>query len=169
MKILLTDSIVRNRNYHLEKTIHFSDAAQLTAEVKAKILVKQAKEDVYSLSGNLQARVITSCDRCGNRAEFDVDQDFVYQLRLEEEAEMVSEYNCSDEDHEVLYLSEPVVESNDILSEQLVLALPVHRYCDDECKGLCDRCGVNLNEKSCKCKEINVNSPFAILKKLQKN
>ena len=169
MKILLTDSIARNRKYHLEETIHFSSATELIAEVQANILVKQVKEDLYRLNGTLQAQVITSCDRCADRAEFEVEQDFVYQLHLEEEPEMASEYNCSDEDYEVLYLSEAFVESNDILSEQLMLALPEHRYCDDACKGLCSHCGVNLNEKRCKCEEINENSPFAILKKLQKN
>ena len=166
MKILLTDSIARNRKYHLEESIHFSEAAELLAKVEAELLFQQLQENVYRLTGKLQAHIVTSCDRCGNKAEFDVDQEFVYQLRLEEEPEMASEYNCSDEDYEVLYLSEAFVESDDILSEQLVLALPQHRYCKAACKGLCDRCGVNLNEESCKCKEINENSPFAILKKL---
>lgn len=169
MKILLTDSIAGNRTYHLEESIHFSDAAELTAELQSTLLVKQEKEKVYSLIGNLQAQVVTSCDRCGDKAELDVEQDFVYHLRLDEEPEMASEYNFEDEDYEVLYLSEAVVESHEILSEQLLLALPAHRYCVEECKGLCDRCGVNLNQKSCKCRETNENSPFAILKTLQKN
>lgn len=169
MKILLTDSIARDRKYHLNESFHLSDAGELTAEMQAHFSVKQAEENVYSLSGSLQAHGVTSCDRCGSRAEFDVRQDFFYQLRVEEEPEMVADYNCGDEDSEVVYLVEAVVESNEILSEQLVLALPAHRYCVAECKGLCDRCGVNLNEESCKCREINENSPFAILKKLQNN
>ena len=64
--------------------------------------------------------------------------------------------------------SDPVVETSEILSEQLLLSLPAHHFCDEACKGLCDRCGVNLNEKQCKCRETNENSPFAVLKQLQK-
>jgi len=82
---------------------------------------------------------------------------------------MNSEHHCSDDDYDVLYLSDSVIESTDILREQLLLALPVSSVCSESCMGLCDRCGTNLNENQCKCGEVNENSPFAILKKLQKN
>lgn len=170
MKILLTDSVARKSSYTVEESIQFSGADPvLNAEICAKFEVSQQGEDVFSLDGSLKAAVITNCDRCGNRIDFNVEQDFSYQLRLEEEPQMASEYNCTDEDCEVVYLSEPVIESSEILEEQLLLALPTYCLCDDKCKGLCDRCGINLNEKQCKCKETNENSPFAILKNLQKN
>ena len=170
MKILLTDSVAKESYFTVEKSIQLSGTDPvLNAEIVAKFLVSQQDEDVFSLDGSLKAAVITNCDRCGNRVELNVDQSFFYQLRLEDEPQMASEYNCTDEDCEVVYLSEPVIESSDILKEQLVLALPTYCLCGDKCKGLCDRCGINLNEKQCKCKETNENSPFAILKNLQKN
>jgi DUF177 domain-containing protein len=170
MKILLTDSIARENSFTFEESIQLSgNDPVLNAEVVAKFLVRKQEEDVFSLDGSLKAAVSTSCDRCGTRTELNVEQSFFYQFRLEDEPQMASEYNCTDEDCEVIYLSEPVVESSTILKEQLLLALPVSCLCSDKCKGLCDRCGVNLNEKQCKCREINENSPFAILKRLQKN
>ena len=169
MKILLIDNIDESRSIDVEESFQFSDVgAELTAEVQARFLLSQRTADLYSLAGNMKATVVTSCDRCGERVEFCVDQDFRYQLRLEDVPQIASEYNCSSEDCEVLYLSDPIIESSDILSEQLVLALPVHHFCDEACKGLCDCCGVNLNEKQCKCRETNENSPFAVLKQLQK-
>jgi uncharacterized protein len=82
--------------------------------------------------------------------------------------ELAAEYQCSDKDLETLYLTEASVESKDIVSEQLLLALPAHRLCKTGCKGLCKRCGVDLNNEKCQCEENNTNSPFAILKTLQK-
>jgi uncharacterized protein len=170
MEILLTDSVAKESSFTVEESIQLSGTDRvLNAEIFAKFLVSQQKEDVFSLDGSLKAAVITNCDRCGNRAELNVEQSFFYQLRLEGEPQVASEYNCTDEDCEVVYLSEPLVESSDILKEQLCLALPACCLCGDKCKGLCDCCGVNLNEKQCKCKETNENSPFAILKNLQKN
>ncbi len=169
MEILLTDSVADKKTLAVKESFTFSDGFPLwDIEVNADFLISQEKDDVYSLKGNFKARADSSCDRCGNTVRLKIDEHFFYQLRVEEEPQMVSDYNCSDEDCDVVYLSEPVIDSSDILKEQLLLALPVSVLCDDKCKGLCDRCGINLNEKQCKCRETNENSPFAILKQLQK-
>jgi uncharacterized protein len=39
------------------------------------------------------------------------------------------------------------------LREQLLLALPMHAQCRDDCKGLCQVCGGNLNEETCSCEQ----------------
>ncbi len=169
MEILFTDSIAKNRKFDIEESFCFSDAgAELAAEVHAKLLVRHQAAHLFDITGELTAKIVTSCDRCGDPVQLDVDQDFYYQLRLEVEPLLPPEHNCSDEDCEVLYLTSPAMDTSEILSEQLLLALPVHRFCDDECKGLCDCCGINLNEKQCSCREKDGKSPFAVLKQLQK-
>ncbi|MCK5070970.1 MAG: DUF177 domain-containing protein [Desulfocapsa sp.] len=169
MEILLTESIANKKNLTINESFTISGSYHLLGvDVDADFLISQEKADVYSLKGSFKAMVDSSCDRCGKTVKLKVDEHFFYQLRVEEEPQMVSDYNCSDEDCDVVYLSEPVIDSNDILKEQLLLALPASVLCVEKCKGLCDRCGVNLNEKQCKCRETNENSPFAILKQLQK-
>lgn len=39
----------------------------------------------------------------------------------------------------------------DDIREDLLIALPVNPLCSDKCLGLCNQCGVNLNNKSCDC------------------
>lgn len=170
MKILLAESAAKKRSFTVKEFLQFSDIeSELSAEVVASFLVSRQEENIYNLDGSFTAAVVTSCDRCANPVKLDLEQDFFYQLRVEEEPQMAAEYGCTDEDCDVTYLAEPVFESSDILREQLLLALPATCLCSDMCRGLCDRCGTNLNEKQCKCKEKNEDSPFAILKKLQKN
>lgn len=38
-----------------------------------------------------------------------------------------------------------------MVREEILLHFPLVPVCSDSCKGLCDKCGVNLNEKSCDC------------------
>ena len=38
------------------------------------------------------------------------------------------------------------------LSEELMVESPIHALCRPDCKGLCDRCGANLNREKCSCK-----------------
>ena len=43
-----------------------------------------------------------------------------------------------------------------IVREDVLLSLPTKHLCDEDCKGICAGCGVNLNEQECKCeKEID--------------
>jgi uncharacterized protein len=39
----------------------------------------------------------------------------------------------------------------DVLKEQILLALPAKQLCQANCKGLCPQCGKNLNLESCDC------------------
>jgi uncharacterized protein len=43
--------------------------------------------------------------------------------------------------------------------------IPAKHLCRESCKGLCPRCGANLNEETCECRQDLKSSPFAILKK----
>ena len=66
---------------------------------------------------------------------------------------------------DMVYLKEPVVDLFEILNQQIFLMIPEKHLCRESCKGLCPRCGANLNVETCSCgQEIN-SSPFAILKK----
>ncbi len=170
MQILLADSDAKKNSIVTTELIQISDTAfVLNAEIDGTFRITRKEENVYTLDGSMTAVVTTACDRCGIPVVLNVDQSYFYQLRVEEQPQMNSEHHCSDDDYDVLYLSDSVIESTDILREQLLLALPVSSVCSESCMGLCDRCGTNLNENQCKCGEVNENSPFAILKKLQKN
>ena len=168
MKILLTDIVGKNEQYSL---VELPDSPlydfRLEGPVEAKLLVKQQSEVKYLLSGALQASATAKCDRCGKEVVLAIDKEFRYTLRIGEESEGDAEHQCSDEDCETLHLEEAAIEGEEIITEQLLLAIPVQRLCEKSCKGLCRDCGIDLNVKKCKCGESNSNSPFAILKTLQ--
>lgn len=168
MKILLTDIVGKSEQYRL---VELPDSPRydfrLEGPVEATLLVRQKSEVTYLLSGALQASATAKCDRCGKKVTLTIDKDFRYTLHIGEESEGDAEHQCSDEDCETLHLDEAAIESDAIITEQLLLAIPLQRLCDETCKGLCRECGIDLNEKKCKCGESNSNSPFAILKKLQ--
>ncbi len=58
----------------------------------------------------------------------------------------------------------------DLLEEarqSLLLALPAKPLCRAECRGLCPRCGANLNRTSCGCGESPAETPFAKLRNFE--
>ena len=50
--------------------------------------------------------------------------------------------------------------------EQIMLAVPEFVICRETCRGLCPRCGTNLNESDCGCSEPQVDGRWAALKRL---
>jgi uncharacterized protein len=61
------------------------------------------------------------------------------------------------------------IDFDPILREQLLLALPMHVVCREECKGLCSVCGQDLNVKSCGCERKVVDPRLAKLKYIKLN
>ena len=59
------------------------------------------------------------------------------------------------------------MELEDILREQIVLAMPMQRVCREDCKGICPTCGSNRNETPCDCKEDRSGSRWAALEGLK--
>ena len=65
-----------------------------------------------------------------------------------------------------------IVDISEEIREDLLLILPVAFHCKEDCKGLCPRCGADLNTESCRCRE-NADelppgdSPWDILDNLQ--
>jgi uncharacterized protein len=55
---------------------------------------------------------------------------------------------------------------NDILQEQVLLALPLQRVCRAECRGICPTCGQNRNETGCQCQEQKTDDRWSALKNL---
>ncbi len=52
----------------------------------------------------------------------------------------------------------------ELIEEQVLISIPEKKLCSTSCKGLCQRCGVNLNKQSCLCTEEIEDHPFAVLK-----
>ena len=42
----------------------------------------------------------------------------------------------------------------DLLREQVLLAMPLKAVCSEACKGLCPRCGLYLNGEACACQPV---------------
>lgn len=55
------------------------------------------------------------------------------------------------------------------LEEALLLYMPFAPLCDEHCKGLCQQCGQNLNERTCGCSKEVLDPRFAALKDLFKD
>jgi len=119
------------------------------------------------LIGELHARAVISCGRCLKPVELPVDVNFderfvnAVSWRDEEQHELQAEdLNLSVFDGESIDL-------DDLVKEEIVLALPGNVLCSEKCKGLCPVCGIDRNSGTCNCETKPVDSRWEKLKDLQ--
>lgn len=62
-----------------------------------------------------------------------------------------------------MLLEDEVIDVTEVIENNIIIELPIKRLCKENCKGLCQQCGVNLNFSKCKC-EKDIDPRLAKLK-----
>lgn len=60
------------------------------------------------------------------------------------------------------------IDITDDVRQYILLAIPIKLLCKEDCKGLCPRCGKNLNEGNCNCEIDTIDPRWEALSKLMK-
>jgi uncharacterized protein len=106
------------------------------------------------------------CSRCLTAYPFHEDDGFsllLYPRVKQPEGEV----ELAREELDVLYYDDPVVPLSPIAEERLQMALPMKPLCRPECRGLCPRCGKDLNQGPCECTTETVDPRWEALRNLK--
>ena len=109
-------------------------------------------ENGHRLEGGFDYEAVLPCSRCLEEARLEGSAEFILDYRPahqapipEEETEVVLQ------ETQVIYYEEDMLSLEDLLVQQMYLEVPEKALCRPDCKGLCLRCGANLNEGACPC------------------
>ena len=82
------------------------------------------------------------------------------------DTDTVDDIELAADEMEVIAYSGDSIDIADEIAQQIIMAIPFKHLCSDGCKGLCPRCGADLNKKPCKCSSEGESNPFAALNAL---
>jgi len=177
-------------------TIEFLDpklkqGGPLQATGQAELVMGSLGE--IRVTGRVRVRLQSECDRCLEAAEFPVDSSFELYYRPVADGYLgVNANNAARRGHrpekgsaaravrleeksldageaEMGFYEGDGLELNDVLREFVLLALPMQRLCDENCKGICPACGQNRNQNECRCQIEAGDDRWAALKEIRKN
>jgi uncharacterized protein len=103
------------------------------------------------LRGHLHAGLELQCARCLDPVPQDVNREFELLYRPLGVDAGRDELSVTDAEAEIGYYQGEGILLEDVLREQVLLALPLKITCRTDCKGLCPHCGKNLNQEQCSC------------------
>lgn len=99
--------------------------------------------DVLTLEMTARTTLDAVCDRCGRA--FEKEKTTSYTCVLAEERE-------SEDSDDIVLLEGGRVDLGGLAREAFILDMDTRTLCSEDCKGLCARCGANLNDGPCGCK-----------------
>lgn len=149
-------------------TDRFADGDQeftLTDPVVLAMTIYKDKER-FRLAGRVRTRLELGCSRCVEPYGLAVDQAFDLRYVPQKDAGEFVEREIDADDMTVAFYEGDTIDLAQLLEEQLYLALPMKPLCRPDCRGLCGKCGTNLNQDVCGCTDVWVDPRLDALKTL---
>lgn len=164
MKIEVFEIPEEGLNIEVEELPKLEDI-KIIMPFKAVMRVEKKGNEVF-IKGIVNGEVGLQCSRCLKdyvmpiKTIFEITYHPVEILNKEELVELKKD------EMEVDFYREGLIDTEDIIRDQILLNIPMKPLCSETCKGLCPVCGIDLNEFKCQCEKKEIDPRFAVLQSL---
>jgi uncharacterized protein len=117
--------------------------------------------------GQVSTEIEVPCNRCLKTVALPINTAFHARFVPAVSWGSSPEHELGEDDLKLSVFEGDAIELRDLAREEILLAIPGHVLCCEDCKGLCPVCGGDLNAVDCKCAEQQVDSRWAALKDLR--
>lgn len=118
------------------------------------------KASLIRLKAQIFYEFEAGCDRCG------CDTVKSYTLELDKSLAVSIEAEESDT---ILITPDMKLDLDELVYSEVIVSLPMKHLCSEECKGICFKCGKNLNEGECNCPKKEIDPRLSALAELLDN
>jgi uncharacterized protein len=138
-----------------------ADELRLTDGLAVDVSYRRAGLDVF-LDGVVRGEVRGCCARCLGETTFPLEASLELLLAP---AAVGGEHDGALREDEIglAWYEGDEIDLTPLVHEQALLALPTRVLCGESCRGLCPRCGGNLNAGPCDCPAATPDGPLAAL------
>lgn len=148
---------VRNRVSVLEKPVH--------SELKISL---RSGSRIFVV-GRLRAEVKLLCSRCLKQFYRSINKGFELEYWPDpQQSTEGEEFELTYPELVIGFYRNEQLDLSAVVSEQIVLEVPMKPICREECQGLCNQCGSDLNERRCSCQVAVVDPRLAALADMKK-
>lgn len=166
MQIDLTEAFARENqvltyecSLEMEKIAYGGEDFPVKEKAPFVLSVSCGKGRKIEISGNTKVTLLFSCDRCLKEVSVAFALDFHRAIDFE---------NLSDTPEDALevssYVEENMLDVDAFIANELFLAWPSKTLCNASCKGICKKCGKDLNEGDCGCEQTELDPRMAAIR-----
>ena len=147
-----------NDSVELDESLLIEDGGFFLDNVDYNLFFQRDGKKI-KVKGKIKSAVSLKCIRCLEYYELKINSKFDIILFPSDLMEITGTALNTDEMEYIFYEGEQI-DLDKVLIEQVNLFIPYNPICENNCKGICPNCGMNLNKYECKCDntadEINI-------------
>jgi uncharacterized protein len=115
------------------------------------------------VEGKAKLALMIPCDRCLDPVRVAFDLDIVRTLDFSDRKDG-SEVDLDEQP----FMNGYNLDVDQLVCDELILNLPMKVLCSENCKGICNRCGTNLNHETCDCDRRSTDPRMAVIQDIFK-
>lgn len=139
---------------------------EFTDVISSRAEIDKQESHIY-IHGFVETSAKLACDRCLRDFEKRISGEFrVYYEVVTGSSRSADPENDDDSDLRYFKAGEQHIDLTADVRDILLLSIPMKNLCDDDCKGICSGCGVDLNESECECDEKPMDPRWDALRQL---
>lgn len=120
----------------------------ISAKKSVKLLLAGMGKSKFSLKAETEITLDIPCSRCLEPVKSNV---FINSSRIID-MKSLEEGNEDDDSLELRnFISGKTLDVDKFIYGEILVNLPMKVLCKEDCKGICNRCGMNLNHNECGC------------------
>ena len=136
----------------------------VTESSDVHVKINYMENGKLQIEGTCKLTVEIPCDRCLDDVEVKVELEFEHKITTDTEAE-----DQSEELDENNYIDGYSLDVEQLVYNELLTGWPTKILCSDDCKGICNVCGQNLNRGTCNCEDTSLDPRMSVIRDVFKN
>lgn len=157
--VLDTNSLIEGEKLHFQDTLdcsmlEFSGQIIFPMPVTLSGAVEK-RAGIVTLEGRYETLMSLCCDRCGEDFEKPLSEPLRVVLASEREA---------DDREDIVLLQNGTCDLHEVFRPAVILSVEPKILCSEDCRGICFRCGRNLNEEECRCPQKDIDPRLEALR-----
>lgn len=166
MKIIVSEIPEEGMEIDLSEDLR-SESVKIVSPVRAALRVDKKGPEVL-IHGMVSGEVELQCGRCLRAYTVKIESPVNVVYRPVAEVNREEHYELKSDELDAGFYRDDAIELDDLLIEQLMLDLPMKALCSPDCKGICPKCGADLNATQCNCDFSEIDPRLKVLEKLLK-
>lgn len=135
---------------------------ELDGPLRVRLEARRAGRGDLLVEGRISAEIVIDCRRCLEPVRQQIDEEVSFFFRAG-----IDPVTAEREEVFPLPVGENEVDLTEAIREHLLLSVPRLVECRADCRGLCPRCGIDLNEGTCSCEDSEPDPRWAPFRELK--
>lgn len=128
------------------------------------IRMTHVKERKFRITGRGRVTLEIPCDRCLEPVEKEIVLNFLKDIDLD-----VPDGGQTEELDETNYIDGYTLDADKLVCGEILIGWPTKILCSEDCKGIRNVCGQNLNQGACDCEDTGLDPRMSVIRDVFKN